>query len=181
MLEYLDTVKEFQSTHPRGVRRHCSYDVITRLNISIHAPTRGATFALVLAKQFADFISIHAPTRGATALAPKCWLHRYAISIHAPTRGATVICRSVILLCYISIHAPTRGATSRTRSMKITGSYFNPRTHEGCDPAPTPPRCAEKIFQSTHPRGVRPQLMNIPDIFINFNPRTHEGCDLPTV
>ena len=56
------------------------------------------------------FISIHAPSRGATYGFYKfsCFI---LISIHAPSRGATV---SLVLeaCCFvISIHAPSRGAT----------------------------------------------------------------------
>ena len=56
----------------------------------------------------------------------------------------------------ISIHAPARGATSRSISL--------------------PKR---SIFQSTHPRGVRPKRHCARRYGIrNFNPRTREGCDI---
>ncbi len=58
--------KKFQSTHPRGVR-HIMYAWVDNwTEISIHAPTRGATDEIVV---FGDCekISIHAPTRGATS------------------------------------------------------------------------------------------------------------------
>ena len=79
------------------------------LDISIHAPTRGATASARLKSDLYLFqstlpreerpcqryirtaeqeISIHAPTRGAT-LFRLYWLWVYSISIHAPTRGAT--------------------------------------------------------------------------------------------
>ena len=35
----------------------------------------------------------------------------------------------------ISIHAPTRGATLRSDVIAAACSYFNPRTHAGCDEA----------------------------------------------
>ena len=76
---------------------------------------------------------------------------------------------------------------------------FNPRTREGCDfwliwVCPivqvfqsTHPRGVRPvnnitktfifIFQSTHPRGVRPGIYRIKLLLINFNPRTREGCD----
>ena len=56
-------------------------------------------------------ISIHAPTRGATLEAMASMAKVPKISIHAPTRGATIHTRSARLLHRISIHAPTRGAT----------------------------------------------------------------------
>ena len=79
--------KKFQSTHPRGVR-HIMYAWVDNwTEISIHAPTRGATDEIVvfgglrenfnprthegcdqflLYKPLEPYISIHAPTRGAT-------------------------------------------------------------------------------------------------------------------
>ena len=57
-------------------------------------------------------------------------------------------------------------------------SNFNPRTHEGCDEVDSNIRLAIFVFQSTHPRGVRPwgaMYVNTPAT--DFNPRTHEGCD----
>ena len=58
-------------------------------------------------------ISIHAPTRGATE-AGRCAGKPYKISIHAPTRGATGPGKPRAWVPFISIHAPTRGATTQT-------------------------------------------------------------------
>ena len=59
------TFDEFQSTHPRGVRHSKMVFVTLTFNISIHAPTWGAT---LIESQYPgeDAISIHAPTWGAT-------------------------------------------------------------------------------------------------------------------
>ena len=101
-------------------------------------------------------ISIHAPTRGAP-----CFIFLFnsvfAISIHAPTRGATRGWRMKDLsIDIISIHAPTRGATL------ILFQLFR----------------HIKLFQSTHPRGVRLGRLILPYFLLQyFNPRTHEGCD----
>ena len=92
---------EGSDPHPRS---HCVPNTI-----SIHAPTRGATMALIDAITHC-FISIHAPTRGATFSSSVIFTF-ISISIHAPTRGATKS-RSCFYPDYrISIHAPTRGAT----------------------------------------------------------------------
>ena len=65
-------------------------------------------------------ISIHAPPRGATRgigdINTTC-----NISIHAPPRGATVLAREIICAEDISIHAPPRGAT---RSRASASSSF---------------------------------------------------------
>ena len=56
----------------------------------------------------------------------------------------------------ISIHAPTWGATLKPLHQAAGISYFNPRTHVGCDIS----------FHSAHLTAFY------------FNPRTHVGCDL---
>ena len=77
-------------------------------------------------------ISIHAPTRGATP-------HRggleeaMRISIHAPTRGATYTHAPPLTKTSISIHAPTRGATGELRKPRRSRHNFNPRSHKGSD------------------------------------------------
>ena len=77
-------------------------------------------------------ISIHAPTRGATELRIAKRI-KGGISIHAPTRGATDSTYKLDGLNYISIHAPTRGATFLRLSGLPTALYFNPRSHERSD------------------------------------------------
>ena len=145
--------------------------------ISIHAPTRGATYAVAVFVIFEDAISIHAPTRGATRTGrdphstlrdfnPRSHegsdnreeelLHpRYEISIHAPTRGATLPCLDADDLVRISIHAPTRGATML--------SLYKPM------------RVAISIHAPT--RGATFLVVNQLISIINFNPRSHEGSD----
>ena len=99
--------------------------------ISIHAPARGAT-------DFSDFfkfflrISIHAPARGAT-VDPFFGSLDHVISIHAPARGAT-FCRCFLqLFSSISIHAPARGATIPLLFLFFPSMHFNPRSREGSD------------------------------------------------
>ena len=79
------------------------------------------------------------------------------------------------------------------------GLCFNPRTHVGCDLTDVSLPAQEFLFQSTHPRRVRPFSMLTPvtiSLFqsthprrvrqnrrflliakLSFNPRTHVGCD----
>ena len=64
-LKYPATNSAFQSTLPRGERQNGGYATDVTYVISIHAPTRGATFFLVV-RRLHPGISIHAPTRGAT-------------------------------------------------------------------------------------------------------------------
>ena len=168
----------FQSTRPRGARRHRIANYHISCNVSIHAPTRGATGLCHSDKpcehsfnprahagrDLADRarsanvseVSIHAPTRGATIdlyLAGRM----FRVSIHAPTRGATLKKAQAILENIVSIHAPTRGATQCEGAVMIPVLCFNPRAHAGRDGEAAAGSLPLK-FQSTRPRGARPRM-----------------------
>ena len=122
--------------------------------ISIHAPTRGATIAVLYNSRssvlfqstllqeerqifflfllFVFYISIHAPTRGATKHY-ECDDRGNLISIHAPTRGATRYAAANYQFHCISIHAPTRGATWQIPQRYTNRSNFNPRSYKRSD------------------------------------------------
>ena len=55
----------------------------------------------------------------------------------------------------VSIHAPTRGATRYCTFFRWLLGCFNPRTHSGCDSSSVLMMSAKRMFQSTHPLGVR--------------------------
>ena len=99
----------FQSTHPRGVRLVEYLYHLPQDDISIHAPTRGAT-GVVLIILSPLVISIHAPTRGATQ--------------NAKNKGNEQ--RHFNPRTHKGCDVPFRKRTSTIRN-------FNPRTHEGCD------------------------------------------------
>ena len=122
-------------------------------NISIHAPTWGATFFIYTFASSTVFQSTH--PRGVRR-------NRHGgrvISSDNFNPRTHVGCDIFYLyLCFvngISIHAPTWGATRRSRRSRQSGGNFNPRTHVGCDTS-TP----------IHNSSCQ-----------NFNPRTHVGCD----
>ena len=144
---------EFQSTHPRGVRR-TECDISSRrrrFNPRTHAgcdPNNNN-------QNEKSKVSIHAPTRGATGE----WL--------CQRRGTAV-----------SIHAPTRGATFINNRTLTTLLGFNPRTHAGCDLRRLAVMAKVSAFQSTHPRGVRRSVSVNCLCKSCFNPRTHAGCDV---
>ena len=77
----------FQSTLPRRERLKVIFVFFTIIKISIHAPTKGATFGGG-ANGGVGSISIHAPTKGATDETGELDYEK-VISIHAPTKGAT--------------------------------------------------------------------------------------------
>ena len=173
-----------------------------RLQVSIHAPARGATPSACRACDGYVRVSIHAPARGATAT---CQIHapavhmfqstpprggrpaaidgywrRRRVSIHAPARGATRALQSRCLrLPRVSIHAPARGATMPIRSQEFVHdpvSIHAPArgaTQHGLDCC-----TADFVFQSTPPRGGRPSRCEIESCTIHrFNPRPRAGGD----
>ena len=172
----------------------------TSQKISIHAPTRGATWssrekdvgnlfqstlphgerrrARGSAHQREE-ISIHAPTRGATRCRPVLLKYIW-ISIHAPTRGATSNDFVLGSLLLISIHAPTRGATNIRPNIRLFCKYFNPRSHTGSDGTWMYYEFVCDVFQSTLPHGERRFLSGSRRRYpLNFNPRSHTGSDHP--
>ena len=102
----------------------------------------------------------------------------FLVSIHAPTQGATQGCSPVDRQRDVSIHAPTQGATAHPFLSMHVGACFNPRTHAGCDSRAFFAIRFLMLFQSTHPRRVRPHPFTMSSMFAGFNPRTHAGCDI---
>ena len=165
----------FQSTHPSGVRRCLLLLNGLRASISIHAPQWGATFQQRRLCVHVEFQSTHpsgvrpwpvphvVPTTifqsthpsGVRLALETFEAHGVQISIHAPQWGATRHVTSIVPSGHISIHAPQWGATSDRPEGHRAIPYFNPRTPVGCDGKPGKSRKAPKIFQSTHPSGVR--------------------------
>ncbi len=101
-----------------------------------------------------DAVSIHAPTRGATYtlfLLP----FPFSVSIHAPTRGATFILQSP---CQSMPSFNPRAHAGRDNSKKPLQRHymsFNPRAHAGRDEAVIGFIVGDTEFQSTRPRGAR--------------------------
>ena len=146
------------------------------LSISIHAPTKGATYGF-FSWHYITSISIHAPTKGATpaeALLPAPLLHfnprshegsdnlrllKLPIIVHFNPRSHegsdSPSSAAIARFSFISIHAPTKGATSHDRRRNQKYNYFNPRSHEGSD--------------------LRMATATGKDL--DFNPRSHEGSD----
>ena len=165
----------FQSTHPRGVRPLFCYLYIA-FHVFQSTHPRGVRQIPGLDCKLTEFVSIHAPTRGATGKGTRAY-SRLTVSIHAPTRGATLMLRKMFTdLQFQSTHPRGVRHKSLTRytnygcfnprthegcdrnNLGFTSylNSFNPRTHEGCDCYLRNKRVISRMFQSTHPRGVRP-------------------------
>jgi len=149
---YLTQYSEFQSTRPRGARPLGIEHRSKAMSVSIHAPTRGATYRVKVFGVAMEFQSTR--PRGARR-SPYCLhLSSLVVSIHAPTRGATMRASQRCSMQLVSIHAPTRGAT--TFSLELLDRF---------------------MFQSTRPRGARRQTSARFPAQPRFNPRAHAGRD----
>ena len=99
----------FQSTLPRRERPDRPLTKWDRLVISIHAPTKGATW-LSQKTPNGVMISIHAPTKGATmGICTPCSLILFQSTLPRRERLSLLLLTPPGLP--ISIHAPTKGAT----------------------------------------------------------------------
>ena len=170
------------------------------VRVSIHAPAWGATSLASHADASATAVSIHAPAWGAT---PSCrpspagipcfnprtrvgcdlrrlGLHHDAIivSIHAPAWGATPAPDLRIRGRVVSIHAPAWGATGGKRQPFPADEMFQSTHPRGVRPIKSSIARKSERFQSTHPRGVRrvAEDTNVAKAG-GFNPRTRVGCD----
>ena len=76
-------------------------------------------------------ISIHAPTRGATYLSS--WIMNQLNFNPRSHERSDNIYSSITNGVLISIHAPTRGATNALTLSGMKVRYFNPRSHERSD------------------------------------------------
>ena len=144
----------FQSTLPRGERHSPILFDTDGLEISIHAPARGATI-LKRNNEKRKLISIHAPARGATS-ADNGEI-RILSDFNPRSREGSddwIWYRSGIVRS-ISIHAPARGATLDYHRLRSHNLHFNPRSREGSDSVKA---------NIAIPTG-------------DFNPRSREGSD----
>ncbi len=143
-----DTCK-FQSTHPRGVRLLVLYLFVKGTGFQSTHP-RGVRPGRRLAQHERFTISIHAPTWGATRIVGR---YRDTCNFNPRTHVGCDLTVSVLLL-YVR--------------------DFNPRTHVGCDKKRYQNDWSLRIFQSTHPRGVRlalPARSNLSEKFQSTHPR----------
>ena len=121
----------FQSSLPRGERR-CFVRCKTFLtDISILAPTRGATLKVV--EPTAEVIFQSSLPRGERHSFPKYFSFDFEFQSSLPRGERQFIIFPPIGFIKISILAPTRGATHGTAIRQFYLRDFNPRSHEGSD------------------------------------------------
>ena len=142
----------FQSTHPRGVRHANPGGSGGGDGVSIHAPTRGATYKFAADSEVGKFQSTH-PRGVRQAFVADVPEDLWFQSTHPRGVRPTGKLLQVLHQTFQSTHP--RGVRLTTTTMLQSAKCFNPRTHEGCDTLTLAAVVAVTEFQSTHPRGVR--------------------------
>ncbi len=125
------------------------------LTISIHAPTRGATWTctpITIARTHFNPRTHEGCDFGGTMISKLCGSFQ---STH-PRGVRQTLSRMYVLKRKISIHAPTRGATLFGCTCTLY-SVFQSTHPRGVRHIINETDRAKTIFQSTHPRGVRLQ------------------------
>ena len=121
---------EFQSTLPRGERHVNQLYQDMPIDISIHAPTRGATKAADGGESVTS-ISIHAPTRGATKI--KKAVHKIDPFQSTLPRGERLKTDQLYQASYVFQSTLPRGERPNIQIFGVKDRNFNPRSHEGSD------------------------------------------------
>ena len=130
-----------------------------------------------MAQGKSEDISIHAPTKGAT-LMPGIMEVQYRFQSTLPRRerlGGVIVMMKYIP---ISIHAPTKGATMAYEKRSASEVYFNPRSHEGSDHGTRRTGDNNPDFNPRSHEGSDPNMPRSERAGVYFNPRSHEGSDL---
>ena len=149
----------FQSTLPHGERHEFRGEQLGLEWVSIHAPARGATYDVRVARALIG-VSIHAPARGATRMLRAAG-YSPEVSIHAPARGATYPYGKHCLDLIVSIHAPARGATSASNWSWFALGGFNPRSRTGSDLTRLPQGSCPKVSIHAPARGATYVLLDL--------------------
>ena len=146
--------KPIGSFNPRAhVGRDCSADTILRaIEVSIHAPTWGATFCC--ARNMYNKMFQSTRPRGARQIWGRGKFRKFQVSIHAPTWGATA-----------------------NYAQTVTRHLFQSTRPRGARQMPLPTPWPRSLFQSTRPRGARPIILAMLLGQFRFNPRAHVGRD----
>ena len=143
----------FQFTRPRGARHTISTVGMAR-EVSIHAPTGGATHDLHRGHGPRGFNSrAHGGRDASRARHPG----RPRVSIHAPTGGATTAFLALPGMDRFQFTRP-RGARRRRATRGSAATRFNSRAHGGRDGQSPRTGHPGLRFQFTRPRGARRQL-----------------------
>ena len=128
------------------------------LDVSTHAPLRGATSLLALISH-GQTVSTHAPLRGATGIGPECGGHHYMFQPTHPCGVRLIGCGR----------------------FGVVGMRFNPRTPAGCDAAGVPYAFVAVVSTHAPLRGAtrdNPRSADVFGVSTHAPLRGATGCQL---
>ena len=169
----LCTFRQFQSTHPHGVRHLCFSRWPHLPAVSIHAPAWGATRATMLKWPMRS--GFNPRTRMGCDLTAVRSCHGVGVSIHAPAWGATVIDPLAAFLGPFQSTHP-HGVRRKPMKREDAACCFNPRTRMGCDAQRNWQAVAWFVSIHAPAWGATMPHSSVP-AGSGFNPRTRMGCD----
>ena len=142
---------KFQSTHPRRVWHHKTFDVTSWDMFQSTHPRRVWQLEQYCASKNLKFQSTH-PRR--------VWLivmfkdkNYYSFNPHTHEGCDWLIMRPAYISSGFNPHTH-EGCDIQLGKLLTGNTSFNPHTHEGCDAGYIAPHTFEETFQSTHPRRV---------------------------
>ena len=170
----------FQSTHPHGVRPVLEFMSILSIDVSIHAPTRGAT-SKECPHQYS--LSLFQSTHPHGVRQSIVWQQLPTVSFNPRTHtGCDYVCSDLGMPDYEFQSTHPHGVRlPLLKGLDCLSKSFNPRTHTGCD------RIASivlpDVLVSIHAptRGATGSPLRRRTASSSFNPRTHTGCDTPNL
>ena len=148
-----DFVVQFQSTHPYGVRPNSSSWLNSAGKFQSTHPYGVRRNLIVRVKNLARFQSTH--PYGVRLVSWIGLFHNTTFQSTHPYGVRRCLMSANRYHLFISIHAPVWGATNSPVTSASSLSDFNPRTRMGCDVLKCKTVIGVKVFQSTHPYGVR--------------------------
>ena len=173
--------QRFQSTHPRRVRLHPSGAAVILEQFQSTHPRRVRRIVAMDSIETIKFQSTH-PRR---VRRPTTRIHRTTSTFQSthPRRVRLLFSTSPNLMYCFNPRTHV-GCDTIYEKGTFTKTSFNPRTHVGCDKVFISYLSVYELFQSTHPRRVRPFsaiFFWLAGSFQSTHPRRvrqgQEGCD----
>ena len=167
--------------NPRSHERsdYLSIGNLHSIAISIHAPTRGATYLATAVLPFAVCISIHAPTRGATMQMLPLSDRLCHFNPRSHERSDNYLINSQVFYLLFQSTLPREERPCSSISKIIKACIFQSTLPREERRITQQENTAREEFQSTLPREERRVLVSIKSRNIyNFNPRSHERSDV---
>ncbi len=165
----------FQSTRPRGARRH--HVPRDRPADRGFNPRARAGRDLTPFRSFLPLQLFQSTRPRGARLEAQVGLDDTEVSIHAPARGATDRTGRQRSPGRVSIHAPARGATPLRLPCQPCCGGFNPRARAGRDQRSQPGRAVRAGFNPRARAGRDLFFMSTVSRDSCFNPRARAGRD----